>query len=306
MFGISNIYLLIFTVVAAAVGSVLNGTFPKKYKLTPYSTWIFTFTKSLFCLVCATVLYIINGSSFKVSLFSFLLAIWLAICCSFSIFALAKAYSAGPVTYTSIIISLSAIIPTFSGKLFFGENINLIQYIGVLLMCVCIVLSIDTKNSKSNKKANLTWAIYCALGFVLSGSVGVIQKIHQNSEAHRAEMPVLIITAFVFSTTISGIGLFMQRKFRRYDQNYLSCNKAVFYSFPIFAGICWGINHVINLPLAREIPSVIFFPVVNLSPTIILAIFMFLVLKERMSAKQWIGLATGFISIILLSGIIKI
>ena len=306
MFGMSNLVLMIITIVAATIGSIVNAIFPKRFYMTPYTAWRYTFYKSFFGLVSIALMYLAAGADFTLSIFSVLLGLWLAVCCSCSIFVLTKAYETGPVTYTSVIIALSAIIPTFSGLFLFGEAVTPIQYAGVVLMAICLVLSVDTGKEHKAKKANAKWLIYCAVGFVFSGSVGVIQKIHQNSAAHKAEMPALLLTAFLVSSVISATGLLTQVKSKP-DKSIpeYAVNSKKFIIYPIITGAFWGVNHVINLPLAHIIPSVVFFPLVNLSPTILLALYAVIIYGERMSRRRWVGLIVGFLSVILLSGVIK-
>ena len=46
------------------------------------------------------------------------------------------ALKTGPLSYTSVIISLSLVIPTFSGWLFWGERISALQLIGIIFMII--------------------------------------------------------------------------------------------------------------------------------------------------------------------------
>ena len=54
-----------------------------------------------------------------------------------------KAFDIGPFSYTMVIASLSTIIPALSGFFFFNETISVVQIIGMILMVICFIFSVD-------------------------------------------------------------------------------------------------------------------------------------------------------------------
>ncbi len=301
MFQAPLIVLLVLTVCASTSTSILRGTYSKRYSMTASTLWSFNVLQSVVCMCTIAAIYALSGSSFRFSLFSFGLGIAMAICNIFNVYGMLKALSLGTFAYTTVIVSLSAIIPTLSG-LFFGETITPAQYIGIALMAVCIILS--PEKTQSNKQTiNGKWLLWCVVAFVSSGGVGVIQKIHQNSE-HRTEMPTLLLTGFGLATVFALCMLWNSRK-QTPPETQPSKSKSLLW-IPVICGACFAFPHTINLVLAGRLPAVIMFPVVNLCPMMLSMLFSLLFFKERLSPAQWIGIGVGILSTVFVSGIIPL
>lgn len=270
--------------------------------MTGINLWLFSLIQNSCCGLSVIVIYLLSNTSFKVSVFSLLLGIALAVANVFSLHTLLQAQAYGSFAYTLIIVSLSAVIPTFSGLLFFNESVSLMQYFGILFMVICIVLSPEKSEEKS--QLNGKWLLYCALAFVFSGAVGVVQKTHQHSQIHRNEMAALLIGCFCFSTIFSGIGYSYQlRREQKEKQSVKKGGKTVLL-LPIITGICFAFPHTINLFLSGKLPSVVLFPTVNLCPTILNMLYAMFVFKEKLTVKQWIGIGFGILSTVFVSGVL--
>ncbi len=123
------------------------------------------------------------------------------------------ALKTGPLSYTSVIISLSLVIPTFSGWLFWNEKINALQLIGIIFMIMCFVLS--NEKSEDDKKAKKIWYVYVTVAFVSNGFCGIIQKLHQSSSGAE-ETTGFVFTALLISVVISTpLILFFKGKERK-------------------------------------------------------------------------------------------
>lgn len=210
-----------------------------------------------------------------------------------------KAIENGPLAYTSVIASLSTVIPTFSGIIFWGESISTVQIIGVVLMLVCICLS--TGKSDPSAKINWKWVIYCALVFVTTGLIGVMQKWHQNT-AYKDELSGFLTVAFAVSFVY---GIIVTLKYRKETAPLHITNSFVKkYCIPavimVICGVAVALNNILNLRLSGEIDSAVFFPVVNGGGLVLTTVAAFVIFRERLILKQWIGLIIGLISVILL------
>lgn len=97
----------------------------------------------------------------------------------------------------TVISTSSMIIPTISG-VFFGEHFSGTKFVMVLLLIGFIYLSLDRGK---NSKINTGYLLFCLLAFVFQGSIGVLQKIHQNSP-YKAETGSFLFFAFICSETI--------------------------------------------------------------------------------------------------------
>ena len=256
------------------------------------------------CAVSALALFLM-AENLQASLFTVLLALLFGIITALqSIFNL-QALAYGPLSYTTVIVSLSMLIPTLSGAIFWNETVVPIQIVGVVLMVGCFILSVNT--SGEQKKATFKWLVHCAITFVCTGAIGLMQKIHQSS-AHRDELDAFLIIAFVFSCIYAATGwalLSIKKKSEPAAETVAATDrKPILGLLPlglmVISGVCIAINNKLNLFLSGVMDSAIFFPVVNGVGLILTSLAAFLIFREKLTKRQWIGLALGIVAVLCL------
>ena len=131
--------------------------------------------------ICAGITLLIWGGAGTISSFTLLTGLAFGLLTAMQYLFMLKAISVGSWAYTTVVVTLSTIIPTLSGWLFWGESISLVQIIGIVLMFACFILSTDL-SSNDNKKLSLTWLFYAIIAFLCTGGIGLMQKIHSTSE----------------------------------------------------------------------------------------------------------------------------
>lgn len=194
------------------------------------------------------------------------------------------ALSVGPMHITLLITTASMIIPTMSG-VFFGEEFSISKLFAVLVLILFIYLSLD---GGGGGRINKKWLIYCLFAFFLTGSIGVLQKVHQSSE-HKSEIGAFLCVAFLCSLVYSAL-----------------CSKKSFGVFrlsrkqiilALVCGVCVFTMNYLNLKLSGLIPSQLFFPLINGSAIVLSSLLSVVVFKERLRKKQIIGLCGGILSL---------
>lgn len=301
MFNLPIPLLLVITIISSFIISTLRGTYSKRFRMQGTLLWSFNFFQNIACFIGIFVIFIISDTIFVFSSFSVILGVILAFLCVFSLFSNLRAFSLGSFSYTAVIVSLSAIIPTLSG-LFFSDTISPVQYIGISLMVVCIILSPE-KVQSGEKKLSGKWLFFCATAFICTGGIGVVQKLHQSSQLHKGEMPALLLTCFFTAAVLTGIILFCEyRKEEHQNVKKEKLPKTVII-MPIVCGLCFSFPHTLNLFLAGNLPTVVLFPTINLTPMILSILYGVVVFKDRLSVIRWIGIGVGISSAILVSGI---
>lgn len=302
MFSLPLSALLIISILGTSAANILRGVYSKKFEMAGVALWKSVFYQNIASIIVVFLIYLTSNSNFRLSPFSVLLGIAMALSNIFSAEFTLKAQSTGSLTYTMVIIALSAVLPTFSGLILFDERVTVVQFIGTLFMAVGIILSPD--NSQGTKsKASLKWLIYCIAAFTSTGMIGVIQKIHQSSSIHCNEMPSMLLTCFLISSAFSGVKLFRETK---NAENCDSRNNAGAFQVIVSAaaGASVALPHTVNLFISGKLPSVILFPTVNLLPMILTILFSVIVLHERITKKRWIGVIVCILATVLVSGII--
>ena len=191
----------------------------------------------------------------------------------------------GPMHITLLITTSSMIIPTISG-VFFGEDFSIAKLVCVLVLIYFIFVSF---NKSKDHDINLKWIIFCFLAFMLQGSIGVIQKIHQSS-VYKSEINGFLFVSFLCSLIYCR--MVIGKDFGRFK---LSAKYVV---IAIVCGICSYIMNVFNLKLSGLLPSQLFFPIVNGSTIVLSSIMSVLLFKENFSKRQLVGLCGGIISLV--------
>lgn len=299
MFALPIGVLFAVTIITLYLKVTLGGVFSKEIsKDSSYYTWYFTFIQNMFCLIGIVLIFLVSGGFKTFSYPTLLLGIILGFAHVFCLAFVMKAYAIGPFSYTTIITSLSCVIPALSG-LFFGETITLFQYIGILFMIVCLVLSTEKTEDDKKKKKGAKWFAFTIISTLSSGVVGIVQKTHQSITQCKSEMPLLLISSFIVATLIS----FIKFKCEKKDENIVIKNKNILYLLPIISGVFFAFPHTINLFLAGKVDAVIMFPLVNLCPLLVIMITGIVIFKEKLTKSQWIGVVFGLASTILVSGI---
>lgn len=212
------------------------------------------------------------------------------------------ALTCGPFSYTSVILSSSMLIPALSGAIFWKEPVSIWQYVGVVLIIVSLVLSVDSQ--KGDKQASFKWLFCCLGAFLFAGAIGILQKVHQSS-TYKEEINSFLLIAFLISAVFSIVLYLINRKKAVDIENEpgMKSTKVAFVMISSVTGICVALANMFNMYLSGVIPSVFFFPVVN-GANVILSAFVGVVLfKERMSKKQWCGMIVGIVAILLLCNI---
>lgn len=304
MLNLPVIYLLITSFLVTVVAYITNSLYAKKISSTKSDFYFFLVTQSI---VGGITILLISEKAPSASVFSVLLGILFGAVCTMQNLTYLKALAIGPFSYTTVMVSLSTVIPTLSGCIFWSETISTAQIIGIVLMIICIALSPETKSNSDTKKASLKWILLALSSTVLNGAVGVLQKVHQSS-VYKEELPVFLIAAFI-TMLIIAVGILVVRKIKYKNDPDAKISVKFKWSHILILlgeGIALGFAHVVNLFLSGKLPAAVLFPIINICPLVLTTAAATVIFRERLSAKRWVGLAIGIISTAFIGGIISI
>ncbi len=290
--------LLVISIIVSVVSSLSRAFYTKKVSSQNADVDVFNLVLNL---TCGVVVLLMSGGNLKGSLYSVLMGIVFGALCVFQLKTNLKALGIGPFSYTTVIVSLSAIIPTLSGRFLFGETIDAFQYVGIVLMVVCILLS-NEKKTGEEKKASTKWLLLCLMSSLFNGFIGVFQKLHQNSE-HKDELTVFLLSAFVFASLVSLASLLLVRRSPEVRAEQRFSIKKWYIIVPIVGGAALGTCHVVNLLLSGMLDSAVMFPVVNLIPFAVSAVAATFLFKERISKRRFVGILIGVLATVFVTGV---
>lgn len=290
--------LILFAITMAAnlTGNMVRNYYSKSVSSTMAGYHLFNAATSL---VCGVTLALFSGGNFSLSPFTLGLAVLFGAITATQQVATSAALNVGPCSYTSVIISMSTVITALSGMLFFYESLRINQLIGIAMMLGCLMLSV--KKDDEEKKKTVRWFVCCLIGCVCSAGVGLMQKVHQSS-AFKGELTMFLMIAFVCSFAFSSISLALEKRKSGAEMALFDRRAGMGLLAALFlsAGAGVALNNQINLYLSGVVDSAVFFPIVNGGGLILITAASVALFQEKLTARQWIGLALGIAATLLL------
>ena len=137
--------LFVVTTVACLIAGVTKKEYSERYSNTQSGFFLFN---AGYGAVCAFALFALSGFTLSASPFTVWTGAVFGVVTMASTLFYLRALTLGSWGYTTVIYSLSTIIPAFSGTLFWSEQLSLLQWIGIALMCVSIVFSVEKKDGE--------------------------------------------------------------------------------------------------------------------------------------------------------------
>ncbi|MBE5765619.1 MAG: hypothetical protein E7335_00380 [Clostridiales bacterium] len=296
-----NAILLTVSVIMNLLYSVLRNSFCKKSQPNNSDMQVFNAVSSLISAITLAMIALVSNTLTMPSTYTLLLGIVFGIVTGVSSIMNLKALECGPLSYTSIICSCSMIIPALSGFVMYGDPVSASQWIGIALMLVSFVCAVDSRGDRnSGVGVSFKW-FFLALGtFFCSGSVGIMQKIHQGSQ-YKDELSIFLVIAFLVATLTSILLTFYYSKTKNEKVTVLSGdNMKRFAIYTLVTGFGFALCNQINMFLAGAMPSIVFFPIVNGAGMLLTSAAGIFIWKERFTNRQWFGMVTGAVAIFLL------
>jgi drug/metabolite transporter (DMT)-like permease len=295
--------LLPISISGSVTCSIVESYYSRRVGSSRRDIWFFTMLQSV---VTAALLLVLRGGIGPLSLYSLLTGAGFGVVCTLQVLTFMIAISIGPISYTSVIVSLSTLIPTVAGSFFWNETISASQWIGIALMAVCILFSTD-KKAEGERRGGKKWVLICLISTLLNGMVGLLQKIHQTS-VHRDEVGLFLVTCFAVSAAFAaGMSLFSARRQRTAGETAPRSASASRWRWaaPVICGAALAFPHLINLHLSGVLPAAVMFPLVNIVPLVLVTALAALLFRERLSLQRWIGLGIGVASMLFISGVVS-
>ena len=292
-----NKYLILALSTLLATGKALfckalgTGQYSKK------ETAILNF-KALFVAFICSLFFVVGEMNklFKISAFSIVLSVFFGISVAFTQIMQSRAMGNGPASLVSLVYACGFLVPIFYGLLFWGEDVSIYQWLGILLLVVALCL-IVCKGEKGGRL--LAWLPFAVLAMLGSGANAIFQKTHQYSD-FAGELKLFLVYSLFFSSLFTGIVSLVIRK-NGEECKELSKKQRVIKKLigPLCLGICVGLLNFLNLGLSGRLPSVILFPVYNVGSMLLSSLISALIYKDKPTKRQAVGFAIGIVAILI-------
>lgn len=299
-------FLLGATLAASLEGNVIKRFYfdsvgVNAFNLYFYNAVSFIGSAVVLCLVCDIA---------AVSVFTFFAAVLFGMVTALQQIFFMTAVGKGPLSYTSVLVSLSTFIPALSGAIFWQESVSAVQIAGMVLLVFCFFAS---SNGKSGQKPRRGWLSSCLTAFLLTGAIGVMQKWQQSSP-YQSQSAEFLIIAFIVAFAVSLVALGFTAHKGGNNAGNATFSSSLIINAPekrksafdfatiaaVLAGASAAVNNFINLYLSGAMDSAVFFPVVNGGGLMLVTVYSVIFFREKLSPKQWTGLVLGCVAVVLL------
>ncbi len=283
-----------FVLLAATIAATGKTVFMKKMGTSSNSTINLISQNFISFSVAALISLMILKFDFikliNISSYSLVMSLFFAICVIVTYLTQIKAMSLGNSSATMLIYSCGFLIPIVFGKFYYGEDISIMQYAGVILLLPALYLIINPEGGGFSLK----WLIFSVISMTGSGLTAVLQKIHQNSK-YKDEFVSLVTLEFTFAAIILLVIIsftFKKAKSTKPEPKVLGVSAT--------NGVFIGVLNTLNIRLAGKLPAVIVFPIYNIGSLVLSGIILSVLYKEKLTKKKLTGLIIGIIGILLI------
>jgi drug/metabolite transporter (DMT)-like permease len=196
------------------------------------------------------------------------------------------------VTVTSLSSKLSVVLPTLAGVVLFSEKLNFVATMGIVLALVALSLVVGGKNDTvKSHKTNWLLPVFIFFG---TGTGDILMKLteQRNGNDNMSFMIAFIyLIAMLFGVIIVAYDL-LRKKSQWQWKNALGGIGLGVINF--FSTYC--VYHAM-----RHFDNVVLFPVYNIGVVSLTALTGWLLFKEKLTWKNYLGLAIAIIAVILIT-----
>ena len=129
-----------------------------------------------------------------------------------------------------------------------------------------------------------------------SAAVGIIFKLHQRSDS-AAKISEMMLAAALTSAVV-----FIAAAFAASGRRRLPALPAGAWPYILGSGLFGCVYNRLNIFLAGRLPSVVFYPTFNGAVILLSTLCGLLLFRERLRARQTIGMIAGIAALLLASG----
>jgi len=196
------------------------------------------------------------------------------------------------VTVTSLSSKLSVVLPTLAGVVLFHEKLGLVPSIGIVLALVALVLVVGGGKQDATHRGH-TNRILPLLIFFGTGTGDILMKLTEQRNGGNMSFMIAFIyfIALLFGILIVAYDLIRGKSKWQWKSALGGIGLGVINFFSTFC-----IYHAM-----RCFDNVVLFPVYNIGVVSLTALTGWLLFKEKLTWKNYLGLAIAIISVILIT-----
>ncbi|MCV6628743.1 MAG: EamA family transporter [Flavobacteriaceae bacterium] len=203
---------------------------------------------------------------------------------------LAKTTQNGGLTMASIASKMSVVIPVIFAFVVYNDQVQYSKLIGIIIALIAVYLT-STSNQQSGLQKN-QWHLPVLL-FLGAGILDTLLKYIEQSFVPKDQIPhysaTIFASAFLF-------GFLYKITFKRSAWELKSILAGILLGIPNY----FSIYFLIKALQFQGLESSVVFPINNIGVVLITSLIGFLIFKETLETKNWLGIILSIIAILLI------
>ena len=194
----------------------------------------------------------------------------------------------------SVASKMSLVVGVIFGILYYRESANYIKVIGILLALIAVYLA-SVKNSPSESQSKKNGLLFPVLLFFGSGCIDTSLKFFETEYVQEGGVPIFSATIFGFACLFGVIILVFKAVKGEFNFHYKNILGGIMLGIPNY----FSIVYLLKALSADGMESSTAFTVNNVGIVVLSTFFGLLLFKERLSIKNWAGVAIAVLSVYL-------
>ena len=194
----------------------------------------------------------------------------------------------------SVAGKMSVVIPIIFGIWVYNENVGFVKVIGILLALIAVYLTSVKGNEGKSKNSNLLFPI---LLFIGAGLIDTGLKYLETVYVKEGGVPVFSATIFGLAFLLGMIILIVNIIKGKFSFHYRNVLGGILLGVPNY----FSIVYLLKALSTEGMESSTAFTLNNVGVVILSTIFGLIIFKEKLIAKNWVGIVIAIISIIIVA-----
>ncbi|PKB43987.1 putative membrane protein [Cellulophaga sp. RHA19] len=221
-------------------------------------------------------------------------ALFLGILFILVFYIMAKTSQELGVSVASVSTKMSLVIPVLGGIFMYNENLTTLKTTGILLALSAVYLASIKKNTGT---FNIKSLLLPFLVFIGSGTIDITIKYLEEAHVDEQKIPLFSSVIFIAAGLFGIIFILVRAKKYPLKINLKNVIAGVFLGIPNF----FSIYFLIKALRGSDFSSASIFTINNVAIVLFTTLIGILFFKEKLSAKNWIGISLAVCSIILMA-----
>lgn len=198
------------------------------------------------------------------------------------------------VSVASVATKMSLVIPVIFGVAMYEEELGALKILGIVLALVAVYFASFKEKSISIQKASLLLPLLVFLG---SGIIDTTIKYMQEIHIEEAEFPIFSASVFG-AAAVTGILFILIKSFKDpIKLNFRNILGGIFLGVPNY----FSVFFLLRALQGDTLNSASVFTIINVAVVMFSTLLGILLFKEKISLKNWGGIAMAVVSILLVA-----